>query len=354
MSLATSSPATQTYDLHVGIDISARTFTASWHRPTEPPSRPITLQQSVTGYDELVQLLAATGVAPQCTRAVMETTGVYGVRLAQHLVSCGLAVSIVSGQRARHFAKANRQHAKTDAVDAMMLARMSAELALLLWTPPPAIFSELQQRLTQRTMLVTLQTQLTNQHHSLHHRAQVAETVDERLNTLRDAVTSQIRAVEREIRALLREEDEWAVMDRHLQTIPGIGAVVSVSLLVATCGFTLCETPEQLASYVGLILYDRHSGTSVHGMSRNEHYGNVGLRTLLYMAARTAVSRNPPVKAFYERLRAAGKPAKLARCAAARKLLHIAFAMAKSGQPFDPEYVSPRKVRDGRTVLSEA
>ncbi|WP_157508449.1 transposase [Ktedonobacter racemifer] len=85
---------------------------------------------------------------------------------------------------------------------------------------------------------------------------------------------------------------------------------------------------------------DNTSGTSVHGRTSIGHTGNAALRTAVYLATLSAAQYNPVIKAFYDRLRAAGKPMKVARCAAARKLLHIAFAVVKNEADFDPLYAA--------------
>ncbi len=105
--------------------------------------------------------------------------------------------------------------------------------------------------------------------------------------------------------------------------------------------FTTCTTPEAAAHYAGLTPLERQSGTSVRGRPRIGHGGNSRLRTALYMATLSAARYNPMIKSFYTRLREAGKPPKLARCAAARKLLHLAFAVVTKRQDFAVSYQKP-------------
>lgn len=124
----------------------------------------------------------------------------------------------------------------------------------------------------------------------------------------------------------------------RLQTIPGVGIISTAWLLVATLNFTLCPTPEALTAYAGLAPQPRESGTSVRSRPCIGHTGHAQLRRAIYLASLSAAQHNPAVKPFYDRLRAAGKSPKVARCAAARKLLHIAWAVATTKQPFDPQY----------------
>jgi transposase len=122
------------------------------------------------------------------------------------------------------------------------------------------------------------------------------------------------------------------------QTITGIGPLTTAWVLVVTVNFGLCPTPEAAANYAGLIRLPRDSGTSVRGRAQIGHDGNARLRTALYQATIKAARFNPVIKASYERLRARGKPRKVARCAAARKLLLLIYAVVQKHQPFDPAY----------------
>jgi transposase len=114
--------------------------------------------------------------------------------------------------------------------------------------------------------------------------------------------------------------------------------LTSAWVLVVPLTFSTCATPEALAAYVGVIPHPQQSGTSVHGHTGVGQYGHARVRTMLYLATLSAARYNPAIKPFYDRLRARGKASKVARCAAARKLLHIAWAVATKGQPFDPHY----------------
>ena len=147
----------------------------------------------------------------------------------------------------------------------------------------------------------------------------------------------RIASLDREIAAVL-EASEWADSLACMTSAPGIGLITAAWLLVSTLNFTLCPGPEAVTAYVGLAPMPHESGRSVRGRARIGHDGNARLRTALYLATLSAARYNPTIRAFYERLRAAGKPLKVARCAAARKLLHLAWALGTKQQRFDPEH----------------
>ena len=149
---------------------------------------------------------------------------------------------------------------------------------------------------------------------------------------------SQLTEVESEITTALSHDSAWAAAATRLQSIKGVGWVTAAWTLVTTLNFTSCDTVDALTAYAGLAPMPRQSGASVWHRPAIGHTGNGRLRTAFYMATLSAARHNPVIKAFYTRLREAGKPEKVARCASARKLLHIAWAVVKKGQRFDPYY----------------
>ncbi len=244
-------------------------------------------------------------------------------------------VSVVNPAQAHHVAKALLQRAKTDAIDARTLTQLAALLQPAPWTPPPAVYADLQQRLAQRDTLSGLRQQVRNQLHALTHLPVVIAAVRARMEALIATLDAQIEAVEGEITEAIHLDEGWAATATLLLSITGIGLVTAAWLLVSTLNFTVCATAEEATAYAGLAPHPRASGTSVRGRAVISG-GNKRLRTALYMATLSAGQHNPPIRDFYRRLRAAGKPKKVARCAAARKLLHLAWAVVRTGQAFDP------------------
>ena len=334
----TTSPARR-YRLFVGIDIAAKTLTAAWQAPGGAPSQPLTLAQTPADFARLQTRLLATGVGAADTLVVMEATGSYWVTLATTLSQAGFQVSVINATQAHHFAKALLKRGKTDAIDARTLGQLAARLQPAPWTPPPTIYAELQQRLSQRDALVTMRQQVRNQRHVLSHLPMVVASVQERMEALIATLDAQITAVKGELAVALRQDSVWAAAAERLLSIPGSGLVTAGWLLVGTLNFTLGATPQAATAYVGLAPVPHESGSSVRGRPSIGHGGNARVRTALYLATLSAAQHNPAIKIFYQRLLAAGKPKKVARCAAARKLLHLAWAVVHRDAPFDPHYV---------------
>ena len=325
------------YRLYVGVDIAAETFVAAWLAPGGKPDTPFTGEQTPTGFAALQRRLQATAIPPTATLVVLEATGNYWVALAVALHEAGYRVAVVNPRQAHHFAKAQLRRAKTDALDARDLAQLAAALQPAPWTPPPAVYHEVRQRLVARDGLPAMRTQARNQRHALLQWPVVVDGVRQHLDELIADLDRRIAALEAEIAAAL-QASAWAESLACLTSAPGLGLVTAAWLLVGTLNFALCAGPEALTAYAGLAPVPRESGRSLRGRPRIGHDGNARLRTALYMATLSAARYNPAIKAFYDRLRAAGKPLKVARCAAARKLLHQAWALATRRQRFDPDH----------------
>lgn len=336
----------KSYQLYVGIDIAQANATAAWLTVDDKPvgvgksgvGKSFTFDQTPKGYAAFHRKLQATAVSPQHTLVVMEATSTYWIMLATHLHEAGYAVSVVNPAQAHYFAKAQLKRAKTDTLDAHTLAHLAFTLKPQCWTPPPAIYHQLQQRLALRDSLLNVQGQLRNQLHALKHNRVVIPSVQAHLQQLIQTMTEQLRSIEAELQEVVSNDVEWGGAIVRLQSIKGIGLVSAAWLVVSTLNFTACPTVHSLTCYLGLAPMPRQSGSSVRGRAQIGHSGKERARTALYLATLSAARYNPIIKAFYQRLRAAGKSSKVARCAAARKLLHISWALIKKGRLFDPMY----------------
>jgi transposase len=331
--------APATTRLFVGIDIAARSFTASSLKPENDPSKPKTYDQSPTGYAAFIKALHATRFKPAQILIALEATSSYWVALAVTLHDAGYLLCVVNPANVHHHAQSDGRRNKTDALDAQLLADYahSKRRHLQLWSPPPQIYHELRQRLVARDALMEMRVQTTNQMHALAQWPVQVASVREHLQRVVTTLDGQLKQLEGEIKEVL-QNGAWAESAAHLMSITGIGLITACWLLVGTVNFTTCKSAQSAAHYAGLVPMKKESGTSVRGRPSIGHGGNGRVRTALYMATMSAVQHNVVLKEFYERLRGAGKPAKVARIAAARKLMHIAFAVVRKGQDFSPSY----------------
>jgi transposase len=325
------------YRLFVGVDVAAVSFAATWTQAGTPSQPAHTFSQTPDGFAAFQAALTSTGVTPAATLIVLEATGSYWITLAVTLHQADYTLSVVNPAQVHAFARSLPRRAKTDALDAQVLAIFAAERVPERWTPPEQVYHELRQRLLVRDGLLTIRQQAPNQRHALEQWPVHIQAALEALDTVVAECEGQLQRLEGEIAQVLHE-GAWAESAALLGTITGIGLVTTAWLLVATLNFRACRAGEAAAAYAGLVPLAHESGTSVRGRRQIGHAGHARLRTALYMASLSAVRYNPVIRAQYQRLRAAGKPVKVARCAAARKLLHIAYAVVTKRERFDPNY----------------
>jgi transposase len=304
----------------IGIDVSKHQLDYASHDRSQQGQQP----NSAAGIAALSDALQ--GLAPE--RIVVESTGGYERALARALADAGLPVVVVNPRAVRHFAKALGILAKTDRLDAAVLAQYGATLK----PEPRAARSDVEQALAD---LMARRRQLFSM--LVMEKNRLAAPV----RALTRRIEAHIRWLEREVKSTDALLDQWIAADpertaqlRILESVPGVGAVVAKALIA--------DLPElgrlgkrTLSALVGVAPFNRDSG-SVRG-KRHVRGGRASIRSILYMAALTASRFNPVLKAFYARLLAAGKPKKLALTALAHKLLIILNAMVRNhtmwGQP---------------------
>jgi transposase len=261
---------------------------------------------------------------------VMEATGGYEAALACALQAAGLPVAVVNPRLARDFAKSMGRLAKTDRIDARMLAEFAAvlvrrdDLASLIRPLADAQQQALAAMVTRRRQLVTMML-------SERQRLQLAiAVVRPSIEAMIEAIRKQLDDVEAQ--KVSHVQAHYAELDKLLRSASGIGPVASATLIA--------ELPElgrlnrrEIAALVGVAPMANDSGTSKG--RRRVQGGRFEIRRVLYMATLTAARRNPAIKTFYERLLAAGKLPKVALVACMRKLLTTLNAMVKTNEAWD-------------------
>ena len=275
------------------------------------------------GISEVVATL--TALAPHLI--VLEASGGQETALTAALVAAGLPVAVVNPRQVRDFARATGRLAKTDALDARLLARFAARIQPPVRPLPDATAQELAALVGRRRQLVEMRTAERNRRPTLAPRLRPG--VDAHVRWL----SQQIAALDRELTQTLRESPVWQAKEDRLRTIPGIGPVVARTLLA--------ELPElgtldrgQVACLAGVAPLNCDSGQ--RSGARHCWGGRAPVRAALYMATVCAIHRNPLIRPVYARLREAGKPVKVAMVACMRKLLILANALLRDGTVWDP------------------
>jgi len=322
--------------VYVGADIAAESIQLDWLDIASQQHQQVTVEQRQRAFGQLVKQLTRLA-SPEHIQVVMEATGNYWLSFAEYLHQAGLVVSVLNPVQAKHFAQAKLQRTKTDRVDAALLCDYGRVLQPNAWEPPPPICQQLQQYLNRRDDLILMRNAERNRLHALKHHPQAQLDIIQPLQAHIRSLTQQIHAFERTIRSLLLSHHGWAEAVRHLLTVKGLGYLTIARILSATHAFARCATPEQAASFAGLAPHVRQSG-KWKGKSTIGSAGHAALRQALYMAALSAARFNPILRAFYTRLLQRGKLRKVALCAVARKLLHLAWALVVKQRDFDPLY----------------
>jgi transposase len=264
---------------------------------------------------------------------VCEATGKWHRLLWRSLFASAIPVAMIDPFKARMFAKAQGIFAKTDRLDAAVLARFAAIMTPAIRPPPPQAVEELAELATAREAAVAEQTGLKNQL-SAANVAMLCRQLGRRIARL----AKDIAALEREILARIAADEGLARRYAILTSIPSIGPAVAATL-VARLTELGSLTDKQIAMLAGLAPVADQSGS--HDGKRVIWGGRARVRRMLYLAAVSAVRCNPALRSLYRRLRAAGKPAKVALIAVARKLVLLANTLIRQNRNWLPNAPQP-------------
>lgn len=315
---------------YIGIDCAKATFEGAL--PQAKNYQVIKFDNTEEGFIHLLNQL------PEGAHCVMEATGPYYCRLATFLHQKQVPVSVVNPLVIKRFMQMRLVRAKTDKVDAKLIAQYAELEHPSLWQPTPELLSEAAQEMTLVEQLIKQRTALLNQQYAFAELPNQSKKAQNSLKILLETLDQQIDQLEKSIYKNIKDHDSTLL--ENLRSIPGIGPKTATALIILAKGFVSFSNHGQLISFAGLAPRIYQSGTSIKGKGQICKIGVSRIRSLLYMCALKAKSSNQACKSLYDRLRAKGKPVKLALIAVANKLLKQAFAIAKSGKA----YVAPNLV----------
>jgi transposase len=314
MQMQTSNPET-----FVGIDVSkARLDVAAEGTP------PFAVENTPEGIAGLVARL----VSMRPTLVVLEATGKLEVPAVAAMAAAGLAVAVVNPRQVRDFAKATGKLAKTDAIDAAVLAHFARAIRPEVRPLPDEAARQLDALLDRRRQLVGMRTMERNRL-AAGATGRVRRDLESHLRWLDE----HIAELDKELDEKIRSSPVWKEKDDLLRGVPGIGPVLSRTLLAGLPELGRL-TNKQAAALVGLAPMADDSGR--RRGARRVTGGRGVVRAVLYMAAQSARRHNPVLKAFADRLATAGKKPKVILVAVARKLVVIANSILRSNTPWDP------------------
>lgn len=320
----------------IGVDVSKKKLDLCWLRdPDKGKVKTRVFKNEHAAYPGLLNwLIKQTGTEADSLHVYMEATGVYHEPLAQWLHQAGVQVYVLNPARVREYARSLGNRGKTDKKDCQVLARYGATHRLSPWQPEPAEVRELRQLVERlETVRADIQREQNRREKAAFSREpQVVASIDQVLV-----------ALQQEARRLKQQIDDHFDHHKHLkrdkallESIPGIGPVVSGHLLVMLRGQPF-RSARQAAAFLGLVPVHWDSGTSVSAPPRLSKAGNPQMRRKLYMAATVAIRYNPVIKRQNSKLRTRGKAPMAAIGAAMRKLVHIAYGVLRTQTRFQPQ-----------------
>lgn len=302
----------------VGIDISKKNLDVT----VRPSGGTFQVSNDAEGIAKLVETIKAAGAL-----VVLEPTAGYELDVVCALVEAKIDVAVVNARQLRDFAKSRGILAKTDRIDAQVIA-LFAELH----RPEPR--KQPDENTRELEALVLRRRQLVDMRSAEKAREQICnKKIKPRIKTMIEFITKQIDDVDDELRRFVNESTEWKAKAAILESVKGVGRVVATTLLALLPEIGTLNR-KQIAALVGVAPFNKDSGKK-RGR-RSIWGGRAAVRTVLYMAATVAATHNPQIAELYQRLCAKGKLHKVALIACMRKLITILNAMVRDATQWKP------------------
>lgn len=315
---------------HLGIDLSKAFFDATIQDESGEQTH-IQLENNKKGFKKLKKWLKSHKVKE--LHACMEATNVYWEDLTDYLYAEGYTVSVVNPARTKGFGMSQMQRNKTDKVDSKVIVAFCAAVSPKPWQPPSENQRKLRRLVRHREALVKTKTQQMNR---------IADCRDEyvrgSLQTVLATLRAEIKQVEKEIAALIKQDPDLKEQKRLLKSIKGFGDTTAHLILAEMYDLAEYEDAHAAAADAGVNPSHYQSGDTVHRKSKMSKMGKRAVRGGLYMPALAAIRSNPIVRELAQRLERAGKTKMVIIGAAMRKLMHLAYGVLKNKTPFDPDW----------------
>ena len=304
---------------YVGIDVSKDQLDLA----IEPEAATHRLSNDAAGHEQLVRQLQQQPVES----IVLEATGGYERRLVAALLAVELPVVVVNPRQVRDFARATGRLAKTDRIDAAVLAHFARTINPERRALPDEKTRHLQEKIARRRQLVQMITAESNRLQQAHN-PQVIQGLQQVIAMLQ----KQLKDLDDDLDQMIRDSPAWREKDDLLKSVPGIGDQTARQLIINLPELGRCSR-QQIAALVGVAPFNRDSGQ--HRGCRTICGGRHEVRSTLYMATLVATRHNPVIRSHYQRLLGAGKRKKVALIACLRKLLTILNAMIREQKTWE-------------------
>lgn len=306
-------------EIFVGIDVSKKMLEVG----ILPEGKVFKVENRQEQWDQLAERLKALNPS----LIVMEATGGFHVQVSAVLAQAGLPVVVANPRQVRDFAKASGKLAKTDKIDALVIAAFGQGVRPAVRPLKNEQEQELSDLLARRRQLIQMRTAEKNRLSSASKR--ISKQIMDHIQWL----DSQLKDVDKQVQGLIRNSPVWQEQADLLVSVPGVGKVTATTMLACLPELGKLNR-RQIAALAGLAPFNNDSGKM---RGRRQIWGGRAIvRNVLYMAVVSAIRFNPLIGEFFQRLRRAGKEYKVAATAASRKLLTILNAMLKNNSAWRP------------------
>jgi len=318
---------------YVGIDVSKATFVVAYS--SQKSSKTKSFKNTTKGIHQFIKTISKDE-----HHCVLEATGNYSALLVYLLSKAGFSVSLENPLKVKNFSRAMLSVTKTDEADAYLIALYGERMQPAPYKMRSDLILILKQK---RTVIRQLKKQLV----ATHNLKQSMEALPHFDSKCKRSLEKIIAYLEKQIKSLEEDlanlaHDEFKKQMNLLTSIKGIGTTLAVALIVTTGGFTYFDNAKQLTRYLGLSPTYQQSGTSVNVRGHINHNGDPNLRGQLYLAAMSSIRCNTECKACFERLKANGRPGKVAIIAVANKLIRQAFAVVTKEKTYVDGFISTK------------
>lgn len=314
----------------IGIDVSKQTLDVCFQEKNGK-WKSFVISNQLKGFKELLKHLTEEDTV------VMEASGPYYLQLAMFLHEQKIKVCVENPLVIKRYSQMQLQRAKTDKKDAKVIACYGMVHQPKIWKPESKAANDLKQLYTAKELIQKQIHQTERQLEAFTSSGVLDIFLKKQLNAIIKQLKKRYQTIEEQINKVAQKE--YGELLVRLQTIPGIGRKTAIYLAVLTDGFKKFEHYKQLIAYIGFSPRIYQSGTSVKGRGHICKMGNGQIRKLLYLCSWTAKNANKYCKEMYERLKQKGKPERVIKIAIANKLVKQAFAIAKSNQTFNENYL---------------
>jgi transposase len=325
----------------VGVDISKDVLDlALIHETTYGTFKDKKINNSFSGFDQMLNWFLKQGVKLDECMLCMEHTGTYGLLLFAWLSQLGIDYCVEPGLKIKRSLGITR--GKNDKIDARRLAdyAYTNRAKLETFKLPSTLIIQIKQYLTYRDQIVKIKTSLKNslKSHRTYQKVSGISTITNEITTQIEDHEKRIKEIEQKIIEMINTDPQMKKNFELATSIKGIGLVIASFMLVTTNNFTGFDNGRKYACYSGIAPFEYTSGTSIHGRSKVSHLGNKKMKSLLSNGANSACKHDPEIRAYYKRKKDEGKDHKLIINAVSCKLVNRVFAVINRQTPYVTTY----------------